>query len=104
MVFALLFWGIRITSALNEPEYYSAYSYTENGVTIEAPAEKNPNCLSGNKRKIYEFLNDFTPGGQVLKVSNNNVEKPAVFALYDLIITVASAGFGIVFFKRKDLK
>lgn len=104
LVFALLLWGIRITSALNEPEYYSAYSYTENGVTIEAPAEKNPNYLSGNKRKIYEFLNDFTPGGQVLKISNNNVEKPAVFALYDLIITVVSTGFGIVFFKRKDLK
>ena len=104
LVFALLFAGIRITSALNEPEYYSGYSYTENGSTITEEAERNPNYLRGTKRQIYEFLNDFVPGGQVIKLANMNSEKPAMPALYDGIILLAATGFGLAFFRRKDLK
>lgn len=104
LVFALLFAGIRITSALNEPEYYSGYSYTENGSTITEEAERNPNYLHGTKRQIYEFLNDFIPGGQAIKLANMNAEKPALPALYDGIILLAATGFGMVFFRRRDLK
>ena len=68
MTFFLLFMGIHIVSSLNEPEYYSAYSYTENGITVQEDESKNPNYLSGTKRKVYEFLNDFTPGGQLFQI------------------------------------
>lgn len=104
LVFALLFWGIRITSALNEPEYYSAYSYTENGVTVEAPEERNPNYLTGTKRQAYEFLLDFTPGGQVLQLANMDTEHPAQLALYSGLIVLVSTCGGILAFRRKDLK
>ena len=104
LVFALLFAGIRITSALNEPEYYSGYSYTENGSTITEEAERNPNYLRGTKRQIYEFLNVFIPGGQAIKLANMNTEKPVMSALYDGIILLAATSFGMVFFRRKDLK
>lgn len=104
LVFTLLFAGIRITSALNEPEYYSGYSYTENGSTITEEAERNPNYLSGTKRQIYEFLNDFIPGGQAIKLANMDAGKPALLALYDGIILIVATGFGIIFFRRKDLK
>ena len=104
LVFALLFAGIRIVSALNEPEYHAGYSYTENGGTTTEDAEQNPNYLNGTKRQIYEFLNDFTPGGQVLKLANMNAEKPAMLVLYDGIILIFAASCGIVFFRYKDLK
>lgn len=104
LMFALLLWGIRINSALNEPEYYSAYSYTENGVTTEAPEERNPNYLSGTKRRIYEFLQDFTPGGQALQLSNLNAEQPALLMAYDGAIALLSTCCGIVAFRRKDLR
>lgn len=104
LIFALLFAGIRITSALNEPEYYAGYSYTENGVTTTEEAEPNPNYLSGTKRQIYEFLNEFLPGGQALKLANMEAEKPAVLALYDGAILLASTACGSLVFRRKDLK
>ena len=104
LVFALLFAGVHITSALNEPEYYSAYSYTGNGVTVEAQEERNPNYLTGTKRQVYEFLHDFTPGGQTLQFANMNTEHPAQLALYSSLILLAASACGILAFRRKDLK
>lgn len=104
LAFALLFWGIRITSALHEPEYYSAYSYTENGVTVEAPEERNPNYLTGAKRQVYEFLYDFTPGGQVLQLASQSTEHPSRLALYSGVLIVLTTCGGILAFRRKDLK
>ena len=104
LAFVLIFLGVYITSALNEPEYLAGYSYTENGVTVEEPETKNPNYISGTKRQVYEFMQDFTPGGQVLQVSDLDTEKPAMLALYDGIILLVATGFGMAFFRRKDLK
>lgn len=104
LTFILLFAGVYFLSALNEPEYYAAYSYTENDVTYEEGETKNPNYLSGTKREIYEFLRDFTPGGQVIQLSNANTEKPGQLALYDGIIFLAATGYGMMVFSRKDLK
>lgn len=104
LVFALLLAGVYITSALSEPEYYSAYSYTENGVTVEAPEERNPNYLTGTKRQVYEFLQDFTPGGQALQLSGLHAAHPAQLALYSGVILLLTTSCGILIFRRKDLK
>ena len=104
LVFALLFAGVHITSALNEPEYYAAYSYTENGVTVEAPEERNPNYLTGTKRQVYEFLQDFTPGGQALQLAGLCAEHPAQLALYSGAILLLTTCCGVLIFRRKDLK
>ena len=104
LVFVLLFFGVYITSALNEPEYLAGYSYTENGVTVEKLETKNTNYVSGTKRQVYEFMQDITPGGQMLQISDMDAEEPAMLALYDGIILLAVTGVGTVFFRRKDLK
>lgn len=103
-VFSLLLAGVYITSALSEPEYYAANSYTENGVTVEAPEERNPNYLTGTKRQIYEFLQDFTPGGQALQLAGLQAEHPAQLALYSGTILLLTTCCGILVFRRKDLK
>lgn len=104
LVFVLLFLGVYITSALDEPEYLAAYSYTENGVTVEEPEQKNPYYITGMKRQVYEFLQDLTPGGQVIQVSEMGVEKPVMLAVYDGIILLFVTGFGLILFRREDLK
>lgn len=104
LVFALLFAGVRLTSALNEPEYYAGYSYTENGVTTVEDEEPNPNYVGGKKRQVYEFLNEFTPGGQVLKLSGMTAEKPWKLVFYDGLVLLVSTGVGLAAFRRKDLK
>lgn len=104
LAFVLIFLGVYIASALNEPEYFSGYAYTEDGVTVEEPETKNPNYISGTKRQIYEFMQDFTPGGQMLQISDMDAENPTMLALYDVIILLAATGCGLVFFRRRDLK
>ena len=104
LAFVLLFVGVYLTSALNEPEYYSGYVFTADGVTTSEESEKNPNYVGGKKREVYEFLQEFTPGGQELLTSNMTAENPAMLAVYDGIIMLVSTCAGIVLFRRKDLK
>lgn len=104
LTFALLFAGVYISSTLEEPEYLAAYSYTENGVTVEEPEQKNPYYITGMKRQVYEFLQDLTPGGQVIQVSEMGVKKPVMLAVYDGLILLFVTGFGLIFFRREDLK
>ncbi len=104
LTFALLFVGIHIVSALQEPEYYAPYSYTESGVTTEEGATPNPNYLRGAKRQAYDFLYDFTPGGQVLQLGNQNAAHPGRLALWDGLLFAFSTGGGMWLFRRKDLK
>lgn len=100
----LLLFGVYVTSALNEPEYLPGYSYTENGVTVEEPEIKNPNYIGGKKREVYEFLQDFAPGGQALQVADMSIEKPPLSIAYDFIILIISTGGGLIAFRRRDLR
>lgn len=104
IIFMLLFVGVRITAALNEPEMYDAYSYMSEGVTVQEDETPNPNYVSGVKRQIYNFLNEFLPGGQMIKLSNMNAEHLGRYAVYDGIIFAFVTGCGIFSFRRKDLK
>ena len=104
IIFMLLFVGVRITAALNEPEMYDAYSYMSEGVTVQEDETPNPNYVSGVKRQIYNFLNEFLPGGQMIKLSNMNAEHLGRYAVYDGIIFAFVTGCGILSFRRKDLK
>ncbi len=103
-VFALLFLGVYITSSLNEPEILPGYSYTENGVTYEEADTPNPNYISGTKRRVYEFLEDFTPGNQALGIANFSVSSPLKLSCYDFLIIAVTSLCGVIIFKRKDLK
>ena len=104
VIFMLLFVGVRITAALNEPETYDAYSYMSEGVTVEEDETPNPNYVSGTKRQVYLFLNEFLPGGQMLRLSSMNAEHLGRYAIYDSIIFIFTTSCGILIFKRKDLK
>ena len=104
LTFALLFAGVYISSTLEETEYLAAYSYTENGVTVEEPEQKKPYYISGVKRQVYECLLDLTPGGQVIQISEMGAKKPVMLAVYDGLILLLVTGFGLVLFRREDLK
>lgn len=101
----ILFSGIYISSSLDEPEYFDSYIYTDSLGSVETVApEKNPNYLSGTKRKVYEFLFDATPGGQVVQLSEMSAENPLLMSVSSLFIILAVSFSGIIFFKKKDLK
>lgn len=102
--FMLLLAGTYINARLSEPEYYDSYVYTVNGMTTTEDKQLNSNYLKGTKREVYEFLFDFTPGGQVVQITDMSVKKPETLMLYSFVIVVLTTAVGLVFFKRKDIK
>lgn len=106
--FLLLFAGVYMNSRLQEPETYQAYDFAigeeAEGESAGAIEEKNPYYVGGTKRKVYEFLYDFTPGGQVVQCVAMEPEKPQVLWLYSGIIFIIATSAGILLFRRKDIK
>ena len=71
---------------------------------VEEPEQKNPYYISGVKRQVYECLLDLTPGGQVIQIGEMGAKKPVMLAVYDGLILLLVTGFGLVLFRREDLK
>lgn len=106
--FIFLVSAMTIQSRLSAPEYYPSVtaSYTdESGEMRIANTEsvKNPNYLTGTKRKIYEFLYDFLPGCQMLQITEQSPKNPGALPAYALSITAAATACGIFFFRRKNI-
>ena len=99
-----LFMGAWLQSTLQEPEMWPEETFLDdNGEIVVIPAEPNPNYLVGTEREVCEFLYDFLPGGQALQLNYLESQHPWRLGMYSIVIVIASAGVGVVFFKRKDL-
>lgn len=106
IAFMLIFISSAVTSMLNEPESYDAYSYTENGETHYEPAMKNPNYLTGTKKQFVEFLYDFLPGCQTMRLAGATQDPDYnwILSFYSGIIFIYMTVSGIVIFRKKDIK
>lgn len=102
----LLFAALTIWQRLSAPKYHEEYAYLneETGEVIKGEKEENPKYLSGTKRKIYEFLNDFLPVSQLYQIVLNDAGHLGRIMVYDCLIVLLTAGAGIVIFEKKDLK
>ena len=72
VISVLLIMGLLILSSmfyngLSEPEMISGVQITANGIQMSEPTS-NPNYISGEMRKVYEYILDFLPTGQGLTV------------------------------------
>lgn len=76
----------------------------ESGQMKTEKAEPNPNYVSGTKRELYEFINEFLPGGQSFKIAQMSSESPERLMIYSIVIIVLTTGAGVWIFKKKDLK
>lgn len=112
-VFLLLFAGAYLNARLQEPETYPVYDYgvvgedagdMAAGMQEMVAEEKNPHYVGGTKRKVYEFLYDFTPGGQAVQCSSMEAERPHVLCLYSGIVFIIATSIGMAVFRRKDIK
>lgn len=73
-----------------------------NSVIQETP---NPLYLpDGPVRDIYEFIHDFTPGGQMMQYASLSAQRPEMLIQYDAVIVIITTAIGIYLFKRKDLR
>lgn len=106
--FLLMMQGIVVKSMLDEPEYYPPQiMIADDGeVTYGGDLEPNPNYIPEGslKRKVYNFLMDFMPGGQALQISAHTVDNLNKICLYDVCWMIVLSGIGLWVFERKDLK
>ena len=102
LAFLLLIAGLYLNGRLEAPEYISDYMFI-NGDIVQSEPEPNPQYLRGAEREVYQFLYDFTPGGQTVQYSmaEGNLH---LMPVYSLIILIVSTGAGAALFRRKDLK
>ena len=101
---AILFAGSYFKILLAEPEYYEGAYMTEAGV-MENKKVKNSRYLPpGTQREVYEFFDEFLPGGQQLQLVEGEVTDPIQSMGYSALITVVVTGCGVMLFRKKDLK
>lgn len=103
LILGLLIGASLIYNKLAEPEMTSGIELTAAGMQMSEPTP-NPNYVGGAARKVYDFVLDFLPTGQGLKMWMLEVSNPIRMLVSSAVITVFSTGVGIFFFKRKDLK
>lgn len=110
--FVMLMAVMTLQSSLESPEYYEPYTITytnEDGEEVEEyfEGEKNPYYTTGIKRKIYEFLYDFIPNGQIAQISDMESisdDEKELFSMYSLSLIAITTTAGILIFLKKDLK
>lgn len=104
----LLFLGLfifasTIYNSLSQPQMTSGVIITANGMEMADPAP-NPNYISGVTRKIYDFIVDFLPTGQGLRMWQLEISNPVRMLASSAFITVVTTVGGIFAFKKKNIK
>ncbi len=104
----LLFIGLLLLASLvynrlSEPEMISGVQLTANGLEM-TEASPNPRYITGRKREIYDFIVDFLPTGQGLRVWRLEVASPVRMLLSSLFLTAVTTAGGLYAFKRKNIR
>lgn len=99
----LLVFASMIYNGLSEPEMISGVLITQNGLEMAEPSP-NPNYITGVKREIYDFIIDFLPTGQGLRLLRLEITHPVRMLVSSLFITVTATAGGLAAFKKKNLK
>ena len=104
----LVMQGIVVKSMLEEPEFYGPEIIVSDSgeVSYSGEMEPNPNYIpeGSPKRAFYNFLMDFTPGGQALQISAQAIDNLSKMCFYDIGWLVVLTVAGVLVFRRKDLK
>ncbi len=97
---------LTISNKLSQPEYYEGGKYfdEETQELVDIEREKNPNYLTGTKRKVYQTIYDIIPVSHIYEAAMSSTENANKFAGYDGIILVVTTALGIILFRKKDLK
>jgi len=102
--FAAFIGAIVIHSMLEAPEFIQGYELSVGGQVVSAPTEPNPNCLTGAKRELYQFIFDLLPSGQSVQYCSLQFSDPARLMGLAAAVTAVFTAAGAALFRRKDLK
>lgn len=105
IAFMLMLTASIIYNQLAEPEMTKdLLSVTVDGTVELSDPYPNPLYVGGFKRTVYEFLMQFLPTGQGILLVHDEITHPVLNIIYSIVTTVIVNFFGIIAFKKKDLK
>lgn len=99
----LMLWGSTLYNRLSQPEFTNDVLITADGIQMGDPVP-NPSYLTGNARKVYEFLLDVLPAGQGIQLFDLTVAHPLRMVIASFVVTAVTTMGGIFIFQRKNLK
>ena len=108
LISVLLFIGLLLLASmvyngLSEPEMISGVQITQNGLDMTEPSP-NPNYVTGMRREIYDFIVDFLPTGQGLRMWQLEIAHPVRMIVSSLFITVVTTAGGMLAFTKKNIR
>lgn len=93
-----------ISSKLSAPETtYSGVTITQNGVEY-GDIISNPNYVSGTARRVYEFLYNILPSGQILQIISLETSNQKYWIVLSVLLFCAITFCGYGAFSKKDIK
>jgi len=104
MIVALLVMASMLNSWLEEPPFYDSCVITDSVGSTSTEKVANPHFLTGTKREVVQFFLDFLPTGQAIEICSQSTPHLWQMPLYSLGITLGLTGFGVLRFRKKDLK
>ena len=105
--FIMMISSVMTIQILSEPEFYSTETMTEETIQLFEPSDddpslvKNPNYVSGTKRRMYQIIHDYCPVTQMIDVLDKFGTKDVLIPSCEIIVLMAA---GMVIFKKRDLK
>ena len=103
-IFGMLASSFTFYTKLEAAEYITGYSLTSDGEYLANDPTPNPKYLQGEKRKVYQFLYDFTPGGQAMQYANMETGNVMLLSVYSIVVFTVCTVTGNMMFRKKDLK
>ena len=91
-----------LVALIAQPEYYSAIEMV-NGREVSTMVP-NPHYLQEGARKAAQFVTDLLPSGQSLQLSSNSAVHLKLLPAFSGILICATNIFGILLFRKKDIK
>lgn len=84
---------------LCEPQYISNMYIGGNGDDIIL----NPAYCGGKTRIFFEFIVNFLPTGQAIRITNIDLTNPFAMVIFSIIIILATTLCGCILFSKKDI-
>lgn len=103
LILGLLIFTSMLYNGLGQPETISDVQITSNGMELSEPFP-NPNYVSGAMRKVYDFILDFLPTGQGLRMWQLEIIHPIRMIVSSVIIITLTSFCGIFLFQKKNLR
>ncbi len=102
LAFGLMMMALTCLQVIGAQEFVIGVSMVDGEMVQEEI--RNPNYPSEEKRKVYQFLCDLNPAGQMFQLAGRTEPNVTVLPFYSFGVFIVLTAMGTIVFNRKDIK